>query len=148
MKVVLLENITSLGKKGEIKHVSDGYAMNYLFPQYKALPATTQNIAQYSGNKADDEARLKEQLNEYNQIKNKLDGQTINFTGKVSENNVLYQGISVATIIDAIRERYNLEVHDNWFGSTAVIKEVGKNELALNLPSGVKIKLFINIKAQ
>ena len=44
MKVILLENITSLGVKGDIKNVSDGYASNFLLPQKKALIASLQNI--------------------------------------------------------------------------------------------------------
>ena len=44
MKVILLEVIPSLGARGDIKNVSDGFAMNFLIPQGKALLATKQNI--------------------------------------------------------------------------------------------------------
>ena len=61
MRVILLENIDSLGKRGEIKNVTDGYAVNFLLPQKKAVAASPSNIARYQNQQAKVEQRAKEQ---------------------------------------------------------------------------------------
>lgn len=147
MKIILLDNIASLGRKGDIKHVSDGYATNYLFPQGKAAPATAQNLNNHIGQTKDEDLKLKEQENYYNKIKRTLDRSTINFSAKVSENNILYQGISIATIVDAISERYSFDLKSNWFHGTRILKEIGRHRLNINLPNGQKFSIYINIKS-
>ena len=62
MKVVLLETIKSLGLKGDIKNVSDGYAMNFLIPQKKALIASEKNISNIKVKKDKQEKILKKKI--------------------------------------------------------------------------------------
>ncbi len=147
MKVILLDNIASLGRKGDMKHVSDGYAINYLMPQAKAVVATTQNVAKHIAKVKNDDLALKEQINFYNKIKNTLNNTTVVFSAKVSEKDVLYQGISVATIIDAVKEKYGIILNATWFDNKGVLKKVAKHKLILNLPSSEKVVLYINIKS-
>lgn len=147
MKVILLDNIASLGRKGDIKHVSDGYAMNYLFPQGKATPATASNISEHIGRTEDDDLLLQEKDRLYNKIKRTLDRNTINFSAKVSDNNILYQGISILTIIDAIKESYGFDLNSSWFSGVRLLKELGRHRLNINLPNGGKVVLYIKIKS-
>jgi len=147
MKIVLLDNIVSLGRKGDIKNVSDGYAMNFLFPQGKALPATAQNITKFGGQAKDDNLRLKEQINYYNKIKNTLDKSSLVFSAKASDKKVLYQGISIHTIIGAVREQYGIRLNESWFDDKSFLKKVARHKIILNLPNSEKVVLYINIKS-
>lgn len=146
MKIILLDNIASLGRKGDIKHVSDGYAMNYLFPQGKATPATPNNMSQYLGTPTEEDKKEIEQNNFYKKVKSTLDRTTIYFSAKVSTQHVLYQGISILTVVDAIKERYGMELNANWFSGTRIMKETGRHKLMINLPNSEKVVLYINIK--
>lgn len=147
MKVILLDNIASLGRKGDIKYVSDGYATNYLFPQGKATPATAQNMNKHVGQTKDDDLKLREQANQYNKIRRTLDRTTINFSAKTSDNNILYQGISIATVVDAIRERYSFDLKSSWFYGTRILKQTGRHKLNIKLPNDEKFSIYINIKS-
>ena len=62
MKVILVEDVKALGKKGEMVNVSDGYARNMLFPKKLALEASAKNINDLKLKKAHDEKVAKEQL--------------------------------------------------------------------------------------
>ena len=64
MKVILLEDVKTLGKKGEIVNVNDGYARNFIIPQKKGIEATPQNLNNLKLQKANDEKVAKEKLEE------------------------------------------------------------------------------------
>ena len=64
MKVILLEDVKALGKKGEIVNVSDGYARNFILPKKLGLEATGKNLNDLKLQKANEEKRAKELLEE------------------------------------------------------------------------------------
>ncbi|MDD5749294.1 MAG: 50S ribosomal protein L9 [Patescibacteria group bacterium] len=147
MKVILLQNMPALGNKGEIKEVSDGYALNFLLPQKKAVLATEQNVQSLQAKENQIEARIEAQSSNYQKIARTLNKQAINFSGKISEKNNLFESISAKDIIKAIKEKFNLDISEKWFSKTVHIKEVGRHVVYLRLPSGELISVFINIKA-
>ena len=77
MKVILVEDVKSLGKKGEIVNVSDGYARNMLFPKKLGLEATPKNINDLKLQKAHEEKVAKEQLEEAKAFKAELETKEI-----------------------------------------------------------------------
>lgn len=148
MKVVLLQNLASLGQKGDIKNVSDGYAINFLLPQGKAVLATDENIKQLKAKINKKEADNKEQTQFYNKIVKTLHKQTMTLSGKVSDKETLFQGVGPKDIINAIKQNFNLDINEKWFRDTAVIKKIGRHEIILNLPNNIQISFYINIKAE
>jgi large subunit ribosomal protein L9 len=62
MKIILLEDVTSLGRRGEVRDVADGYARNYLLPHKLALPATNANLKNLEGIKARQESQAAKAL--------------------------------------------------------------------------------------
>ena len=145
MKVILLENINSLGNKGEIKEVSDGYALNFLLPQKKAILATEGNVNSLQAKKEKIGVKAQEQTDNYKKIARTLNKQTLNFSGKVSDKDNLFESVSAKDIIKAIKEKFNLDISEKWLTKTFQFKEVGKHNVYLRLPSGELISVFINI---
>ena len=146
MKVILLQNINSLGNKGDVKEVSDGYAMNFLLPQKKAILATKASLDTLTANKNQIQAKVEAQTQNYQKIARTLNKQSINFSGKTSDKNHLFEGISAKEVILAIKEKFNLDISEKWFVKTVQLKEVGRHDVYLRLPSGELISIFINIK--
>ena len=142
MKLILLEDIKSLGKKGDLKEVSNGYALNFLLPQQKAALATPQNIKRIK--------RKKEQSGDdnYQKIGQVLDKRTISFQGKISEKEHLFQGIHTKDIISYIKNNFNLTLNEKWFKEKKAFKNLGRFPLSLNLPNGKRIIIFLEIKAE
>mgnify|MGYP001071412439 FL=1 len=147
MKVILLENLASLGKKGEIKNVSDGYAVNFLLPQKKAILATDQSVRYFQHQQDEQEKNIAEQQSKYSKIIKNLNNQTLNFVGKTSSQNHLFAGIGVAEIIALVKQNYNLDLHSNWFLENYFFKNTGKFPIILKLPNNEKISLNIIIKS-
>ena len=147
MKVILTENIKSLGNKGDIKDVSDGYAANFLLPQGKAVLASQGNLANWQAQKNKIKARVEAQQDQYQKITQTLDKQSLFFTAKVSEKNTLFKGISTGDIIAEVKNKFNLDISENWFVKANLLKELGKHNVFLRLPNNQLISFFINIKA-
>jgi len=148
MKVILTENIKSLGIKGDIKDVSDGYASNYLLPQGKAVLATDENAKSFQAQSNKQRAKLDSQEANYQKIAKTLDKQSILFSSKVSDKNTLFKGISSHDIMGEVKNKFNLDIHDNWFVKPSLLKDLGRHNVFLRLPNNQLINFFVNIKAE
>ncbi len=146
MKVILLQDIANIGKKGETKEVSNGFVMNFLFPQKLAILATEQNIQKQKSVVKQKEKKKSLQQENYQRIMQTLNKQTLKFSGKISSQNHLFQAIHEADIIAAIKQNFKLEVEQRWFKDFVALKDLGKHQVYLQLP-GTK-QIFINIKIE
>ncbi|MCB9802705.1 50S ribosomal protein L9 [Candidatus Nomurabacteria bacterium] len=145
MKVVLLEDISSLGKKGDIKEVSFGYANNFLLPNKKAILASNQNVNKIQQGKQKIIKQEQTKINAQQKIIKTLNKQGLQFKGKASEKGNLFQAIHQADIIREIKDKFNLDVEEKWFDNFTALKDLGKHQVNLQLPNKEKINIFITI---
>ena len=148
MKIILLEDIKSLGKRGDIKNVTDGYAGNFLLPQKKAVVASSNNVIRYQTQQAKSEQKVSQQIINHQKIKKVLDKQVLIFEVKVSEKGHLFQAIHELDIIKAIKAKFNLDLDKKWFKTTVALKEIGKHHLVLQLSCDLGISILIDIRPQ
>ncbi|MFC1622502.1 50S ribosomal protein L9, partial [Patescibacteria group bacterium] len=99
MKVILLQNVKSLGKTGEIKNVADGYASNFLFPNKLAQPASQEKIQSIQNKKNKETKVHKQEEKELNKIINKISGQKITIQKQASDKGKLFAAISLDEIL-------------------------------------------------
>ncbi len=105
MKVILLQNVPSLGKMDDVKDVSDGYAVNFLFPKHLAVQASPKAMADLTAHKkklAKDEER---DLREQQSLAALLDGVELKFVEKANDKGLLYSAVSAQKIADAFKKR-------------------------------------------
>ena len=148
MKVILLEDIKSLGARGDIKDVSDGYATNFLLSQGKAILATGSSVAQLKAQQNRVVAKKEAQVGQYEKIVKTLNKQSVLFVSKVSEKNTLFKGVSTDDIIVAVKDKFNLDISANWFVKPSLLKNLGKHNVFLRFPYNQLISFFVNIKAE
>jgi len=79
MKVILLQNVSKLGNKDDVKDVADGYALNFLIPSNLALPATTSGLSEIDRKKRAAQKSADKQSRELDKLKAKLEGQELFF---------------------------------------------------------------------
>ena len=99
MKVILLEDVKTLGKKGEIVNVNDGYARNFIIPQKKGIEATPQNLNNLKLQKANDEKIAKEKLEEAKKFAEELSKLTVVVKIKGGEGGKVFGSVSSKGII-------------------------------------------------
>jgi large subunit ribosomal protein L9 len=139
MKVILLKDVQNLGKKYEIKEVSDGYARNYLFPKKLAKPANENTLKWLQKQREKEEKKAEEELKKIQEKASKIDGQEIIIPVKVGKEKQLFQSITAKKIADKLKE-LGYDIKKNQIELEKPIKELGE------FP--VKIKLEHNLEAE
>lgn len=102
MKVILLANVSGLGKMDEIKEVAEGYARNFLFARHLAIPASAKATSELAQKHKREEKNAEQDLLEQQKLAEKLDGREVAITERASATGTLYAAVSTATIAKAL----------------------------------------------
>lgn len=144
MKVILLQDIESLGKKNDVKEVADGHARNFLFPKKLAEVASEAALKQLEVRRKEEEKKAEADLADTEMLVSQLDGQEVEISAKADEGGKLYGSITAAKIAKALKDK-GFEVKPKQVKLTEPIKEAGESEINLEFPHGLeaKIKLIV-----
>ena len=146
MKVILIEDVKTLGKKGEIVNVSDGYARNALFPKKLALEATSKNINDLKLQKAHSEKVAKEVLEEARAFADEIGKKEIQVSIKVGEGGKTFGSISTKEIAEAAKEQLGYDLDKKKIQLPNPIKSLGTTEVGIKLHPKVTAKLKVTVK--
>ena len=105
MQVILLEDVKSLGKKGEVVKVSDGYAKNMLIPKKLGVEATQKNLNELKNQQKRDSIVAKQQLDEAKAYGEKIAEKTVQLTMKAGEGGRVFGSVSSKEIVTAAKQR-------------------------------------------
>ena len=147
MKILLKQDIDSLGKMGEIKYVKDGYARNFLIPKKMAILATENNIkiAKTEIEKKEIlEAKTRKNLNVLSERLNKL---TIKFTLKSGEDDKLFGSVTSQMISDAVNSKgYSIDKKE--VNLSEPIKHIGNHFVQIKLGHSIEAKIKIKVQSE
>lgn len=110
MKVILIEDVKSLGKKGQIVDVNDGYARNYILAKKLGLEATPKNLNDLKLKKANEEKIAKEVYEEAKAFAERLSKMEINVSIKTGEGGKIFGSVSTKEIAQAAQEQLGVEL--------------------------------------
>ena len=133
MEVLLLQDVPNLGKAGEIKKVSDGYARNYLIPQGLAKLATPGVKKQAEQIRKAAEKRRQQARRDAEALAERIAQLTLQFTAKVGETGRLYGSITAAQIAERLSEELGVEIDRRTLGLEHPIRELGTYEVPVRL---------------
>ena len=102
MKVILLEDVKSVGKKGELVNASDGYAKNFLFPKKLAVEATKSNLNDFELKQKAEAKRKKEELEQAQNMAKELENKTVTVKVKTGENGKLFGSVTNKEVAEEI----------------------------------------------
>ena len=133
MKVILLEDVKSLGKKGEVVNVSDGYARNMILPKKLGVEATPKNLNDLKLQKANDAKIAQEQLEAAREFAKKLEDKKVTLTLKVGEGGKTFGSVSAKEIAEAAKEQLGLEIDKKKLQLPGAIRELGTTDVPVKL---------------
>ena len=109
MDIILLENISKLGKIGEVVKVKDGYARNFLLSQGKALRSNKKNLEIVSKKREELNKKDNEIKKQYIKISEKINKKTVIVKKETKENGELYASIKPKEIVSLIEKTFKLK---------------------------------------
>ena len=146
MKVILIEDVKALGKKGDTVNVSDGYARNMLFPKKLALEANAKNINDLKLKKAHEEKVAKEQLAQAQSFAEQLAQAQVKVSVKVGEGGKDFGSVSSKEIAEAAKAQLGYEIDKKKILMTAPIKMVGTTSVSIKLHPKVTAELKVVVE--
>ncbi len=146
MKVILLQDVRNIGKKYEVKEVSDGYARNFLFPNKLAEPATPGALKKIEAMKAEQEREDAELRARLVEISRKLADTKLEFTLAADSSGALYGSVNKESILKALREHGLVTKERVDIDLKHPIKEPGEYSVPVDLKKGVAAELKIIVK--
>lgn len=132
MQVILLENVPSLGKAGDLVKVSDGYGRNYLIPQKKAVLATEKSFKVIEHQKRQVQQRMEKTKKDAEKIARQIEAISCTFTKTVGESGKLFGSVTSMDIENYLREN-GIEVDRKKISLEEPIKNLGMFSVAIKL---------------
>ena len=144
MKVILRQDLDGLGKRGDIVDVADGYGRNYLMPRGLALKATEGAVDQAAKMRRSRDLRDAHDREAAQTIATTLVPKIITIAAKSGSEGKLFGSITVADVVDAVREQTGVELERRQL-STETIKTLGQHTLTAKLHSDVSFPITVEI---
>jgi len=143
MKVILLKDVPKVGKKNEIKEVSDGYARNFLLANNLAKPATDATMKQWEEEKELLAQKAEAELKAEEELVAKLDGQEFEVKSKADDSGKLYGAITAAKLVKILKDQ-GFEISKNQIKLIEPMKEVGEyDDILVEMSHGLEAKIKI-----
>ena len=143
MKVILLEDVKALGKKGEIVNVNDGYARNCILPKKLGLEATSKNLNDLKLKKANEAKVAQEQLEEAQALGKKIEAGKVELAIKVGEGGRAFGSVSSKEIAAAVKEQMGYDIDKKKIQLKDAIKTLGTHAVPVKLHPKVTADLKV-----
>ena len=144
MKVLLIKDVKSLGKTGEIKEVKDGYGQNFLVAKGLAKIATPEVVEQWKAQKEKEERELKEELTRLNAEKITLEATEIKIEKPIAPVGIK-GSVGNGDIAQAILDQLGIEVDKKHIVLKKALKSTGIHEVDAKLGHGIHATLKVNV---
>ena len=146
MKVILLEDVKALGKKGQIVNVSDGYARNMILPKKLGLEATPKNLNDLKLQKANEEKVAKEVYEAAQAFAKDLETKVIIISLKTGEGGRTFGSVSSKEISEAAKKQLNLDIDKKKLQLPEPIRTLGVTQVPVRLHPKVTGTLKVWVK--
>ena len=143
MKVILTEDVKTLGKKGDIVEVSDGYARNFILKTKKGMEATGKNMNDLKLQKANDDRIAKEILEAAKKLAEKIEKNQINLSIKTGEGGKAFGSVSSKEIAAGVKEQMDLDIDKKKIQLKEQIKTLGTHVVPVKLHQKVTAQLKV-----
>lgn len=144
MKVILLSDQRSLGKRGETVEVKPGYGRNYLLPQGIALEATPSNVKLFEQQRKKIDARHTKERDAAQEVANQLAGLQVTIPKRVGETGTLYGSVTAGDVADAL-EAKGVTIDRRRIDLEGGIRTLGEHAVRIDLHSEVMAEITVSV---
>ncbi|MGN0328020.1 MAG: 50S ribosomal protein L9 [Lachnospira sp.] len=145
MEVILLEDVKTLGKKGQIVKINDGYARNFVLPKKLGVEATAKNLNDLKIQKKREEKEAAEELARAKELAVKVEEKPVIVTMKIGEGGKTFGTVSTKEIAAAAKEQLGLDIDKKKMKLDEAIKTLGTHIVAVKLHKEVTANLTVKV---
>ena len=145
MKVVLLQDVKSIGKKDQLVNVSDGYARNFLFPRKLAKEATQGAINDVKTKESAKAHHKQEEINAANEVKAKIDGKIVALKAKAGKEGKLFGAVTSKDVAAEIKKQLGVDIDKKKLVMDD-IKLFGSYECAVKIYPEITAKITVKVE--
>ena len=146
MKVILLQDVKALGKKGEVVNVNDGYARNFILPKKLGVEANGKNLNDLKLQKNNEAKVAQEHLDAAKKLAEELKAGKVVLTMKVGEGGRTFGSVSSKEIAEAVKEQMHLDIEKKKIQLKEQIKTLGTHIVSVKLHPEVTAELKVSVK--
>ena len=146
MKVILLQDVKALGKKGEVVNVNDGYARNSILPKKLGVEANGKNLNDLKLQKNNEAKVAQEHLDAAKKLAEELKAGKVVLTMKVGEGGRTFGSVSSKEIAEAVKEQMHLDIDKKKIQLKEQIKTLGTHIVSVKLHPEVTAELNVSVK--
>ena len=144
MKVILKQDVTSLGKKGELVNASDGYARNFLLPKGLAVEANATAMNDFNNKESAKKYHKAEEVKAAQELAAKLEGKTFKVVAKAGANGKLFGSVTSKDVALEIKKSVNIDIDKRKIVMDDM-KAFGTAEAEVKVYEGIKAKIFVQV---
>ena len=144
-KLLLLEDVENLGRKGEVVTARRGYAYNFLVPKCLALFATKDALRRQKKLQAEREEIAVQDRQIAQEVAQRLEGETVAFQVKVDHDGHMYGSVSILDIVEAIKLQTGIDLEKRSIQLKHPIKATGVYELVLRLKEEITCTIHVKV---
>jgi large subunit ribosomal protein L9 len=146
VKVIFLEDVRGVGKKGQLLDVSDGHARNYLLPKKLAVEATKSNLNELAAKERAAETKNKRELEKALKIAESFKDKVLVISVKSGEKGKLYGSVTNKEIAAAILEQIGVNIDKKKITLSETIKSTGEKQAFVKVHSEVTVEITIDVR--
>ena len=146
MKIILIQDVKTLGKKGDTVNVNDGYARNFILPKKLGIEATAKNINDLKLQKANEEKVAKELLEAAKAFAEDIKEKSVTVTIKTGEGGKTFGSVSSKEIAEAIKSQLGHDIDKKKIVMKDAIKAPGTRTVGIKLHTKVTADLTVKIE--
>ena len=147
MKVILLADVKSVGKKGDVVNVADGYGQNFLIPRKLASPATDGAVKLRKKEMAEQSSKKAREVEAAKAVAETLQSKPVVIKVKVGENDKLFGSVTSSDIAKAVKATFGQSVDKKKIDLKKPIRTIGEHKVKARLYKGVQAELTISLQA-
>lgn len=148
MKIILLADVVHVGKKNEVKEVSDGFARNFLFPRKLAVAATAQAERSVAAKREQGEKQKKGEQEQYRKLAERLGALSVTIKIKVGGKGKAFGSVNAVKIVEQIKAQHHIDLEKEWLRLDEPLKSTGTKEVPVRFPHGIDGKISVILQPE
>lgn len=148
MRIVLREDVDTLGRKGDLVDVADGYARNYLVPKGLAMKATKGVVAQAESMRRSREVKETRDRDAAQALAAQLGSRALEIKARAGEGGKLFGSVTAADVAEALQAQTGVEIDRRKVVLDEAIRELGDSEVTVKLHTDVAVAVVVHVVAE